>query len=387
MRKFRLVGWVLFWALGCVLWWSSGEPTATAAGDQWTVPAAPPLLTNAGFECSVGYTQHSSAPENMVPNGWTLLFLSGAPNVSSTQLFYNKSCNPNNVVTHQEGFDTLVVRSQDIETLPTPGKPFDVVLYHRVPATWGGAYSLSAWMTSKCGSDAAADCPEGNYIEKAIGIDPHGGVDPNSPDIIWETNRGNLFWRNLYTSATALEEVNAFITVFARMTSPFQFHGNLGFMDAFSLIRAPLSALEDLPKTVAGGSELLIKWIGKQSPDVLIINRNGGTYRLYFDVQARALPNGKWGNLVEGATTVMSTTFQAPCLNTSYQFRVRSRAEQPPVSEGGEGVRPNHRYPGVWSKPQTVDFTMPATEPITPTLTITPTLYLPVAARTGSGGC
>jgi hypothetical protein len=326
----------------------------------------------------VGYTAGLNAlgQEILVPNGWTLIIATGSPIVSSTRRFYTGECNQSSqrFIEKLHGIDSLLVRSQDIETPPAPGKPFDVILYHRVPATYGGAYSLSAWMTSKCGNDSPVDCPAGHYIVKAIGIDPNGGIDPNSPAIEWVENRENLRWRNLYTSATAL--TNA-ITVFARMTSPFQFHGNLGFMDEFSLVRAPLSALEELPKKVEGTGKVKLTWFGQQSADITLIP--AGTHQLLFDVQTRQLPNGQWRNLVEGTTSQTSMTFQAPCLNTSYECRVRARAEQPPAPP--EGAFPNHRYPGVWSKPQAVLFTAPPVEQIAATVVITPSLYLPVAGR------
>jgi hypothetical protein len=198
-----------------------------------------------------------------------------------------------------------------------------------------------------------------------------------------------LGWQNLYTSATALGNK---ITVFARMTSPFQWHGNLGFMDAFSLVRAPLSALEALPARVEGTDTVEIRWSGRQSTDVENV---GGTYQLLFELQVRPLPNGEWRDLVVGATDQRSIPFRAPCLDTSYAFRVRARAEQPPAPP--DGVSPNQRYPGVWSKPQEVFFMAPAaataTPILTPTLTpaVTPTaistttntstLYFPMMER------
>lgn len=382
-NRFRLGGWVFVWMVGCGLWWWGGNPSATAAGDQWTVPPAAPLLTNPGFECEVGYypSTNPNLDEILVPNGWTVLFLVGSPDVSSTRRFYTGECNPNSprFIEKLNGIDSLLVRSEDIESLPTPGKPFDVVIYHQVPATYGGAYSFSAWMTSKCGNANPVDCPAGNYITKAIGIDPHGGIDPNSPAIKWVENRENLRWQNLYTASTALTNT---ITIFARMTSPFQFHGNLGFMDEFSLVRAPLSAMNALPAIVEAIGEVEISWFGQQSADIKTIP--AGNYELLFDLQTRTLPSGEWRFVVQGESEKTSTLFQAPCLDTSYEFRVRARAEQP---EDEEGASPNQRYPGVWSATQTVLFTAPLSEPISDTLPLTPTLFMPMAARTTVGGC
>jgi hypothetical protein len=381
-RHIRLVGWVLVWLVGCALWWWKGEPVATAQSDQWTIPTVPPVLPNPGFECSIGYytTQNPKGGTVLVPNGWTAIFLNGSPDISSTRRFYTGECNPNSqrFIEKLGGIDSFLVRSEDIESSAQPGKPFDVVIYYRSPATIGGEYSLSAWMTSKCGNANPVDCPGGNYITKAIAIDPRGGTNPNAPGVLWVTDNDNLQWQNLYTSSRAL---NTTITIYARMTSPFQFHGNLGFMDEFSLIRAPLSDMNPLPAKVEEIGELLLSWFGKQSEDVQAIV--AGNYDLLFDVQTRALPKGAWRNIVTGAKTEQSYLFKAPCLDTRYEFRVRARAEQP---DDEEGAFPNQRYPGVWSKPQTVLFTAPPAVPVTNTVVISPNLYLPLAAN-GSLGC
>ncbi len=379
-RWIRLGGWALVWIVGCAFWWWSGDPTATASTYQWTVPPVAPQLMNPGFECSVGYTPglNPDGDEILVPNGWTVIFLNGEPDVSSTRLFYTGNCDPNSprFIERLGGIDSFLVRSEDIETPPEPGKPFDIVIYQRQPATYGGAYSLSAWMTSKCGNSNPVDCPSGNTIVKAIGIDPNGGIDPSSPAIEWIENRENLRWQNLRTSVTALTPM---ITVFARMTSSFQFHGNLGFMDEFSLVRAPLSAMDALPNKVEEIGEVVLTWFGQPSQDVKEIP--AGNYDLIFDVEARLIPRGTWEPILEG-TTQQSTTFVAPCLDESYEFRVRAREEQP---EDEEGAFPNQRYQGVWSKTQTVLFTAPVpvttTVPITDTFMLSPSIYLPLTVN------
>lgn len=384
-RWFRLSGWVLVWITGCCLWWWGGNPSATAAGDQWTIPEMPPTLINPSFECTEGFTLTKNALEEdiWIPTGWTPIYVMGTPRLLSSRMSrYQNVCDPNGgEVSKMHGHDAWYIRSQDIATPPLPGKPFDLILYQRVPARVGGEYSLSAWLTSECGDDKNGPnpCPEGQYIAKSVGIDPYGGTDHTSPEIQWsDENREDRFWRNVQTSARAL---STHITIYARVRSPFQFHNNKGFVDAFSLVRAPLSAMNPLSPTVAGTDTIEISWVGQQSVDIAAIP--GGNYDLLFDVQTRPLPAGDWRDIVTGVVE-NSTLFQAPCLNTSYEFRVRARAEQP---ENETGAFPNHRYPGVWSKPQTVFFAAQPTQPVTPTQVISPTLFLPIAARTTSSEC
>src|SRR4051812_42776466 len=131
-RWVRLLGWVLVWMVGCGLWWWSGEPVATAASEQWTVPSLPPVLPNPGFECSEGYTaaKNPVGDDILVPNGWTVVFIAGSPKISSTRLFFAGHCDGDTgkFIEKLNGRDSFLVRSKDIETPPLPGKPFDVAI-------------------------------------------------------------------------------------------------------------------------------------------------------------------------------------------------------------------------------------------------------------------
>ena len=395
-RVFRWVSWVMLWLVGCVLWWGSSEPMATASSNYWTVPPAPPILTNGSFECTNGYTLTQNYPggkDVWIPDGWSVIYGMGHPRLLSSRMSRYVVCDGNGpVVSKMDGHDSWYLPSEDIATPPLPGKPFDLVLYQQVSATYGGAYSLSGWMASECGDNenGPKPCPADHYVAKMVGIDPFGGTDHLSPHIEWVENRTDRRWHGLHTSTTALTNT---ITIYARVLSPFQFHNNKGFVDAFSLVRAPRSALHPLPPTVITG-EVEIGWFGEQSEDIAALP--GGNYDLLFDVQARALPSGAWRDLVTGSLEQGAIVFNAPCQDIRYAFRVRARAEQP---EGEPGLFPNHRYPGVWSQPQTVHFLAPAAPPVTPTLPITgtptisptlevsPTLYLPLSARTTSREC
>lgn len=357
--------WTVVWA-SLVLSAIWGQPQVSAQS-SWTVPPVAPSLQNANFECGDSYLPglNPSGSATLIPNGWTILYRNGSPIVTSTRLHFGKVCDQNDraFIERLDLFDSLAIISEDIETPPAPGKPFDVVLYQQRPATVGGIYSLSGWMVSLCGSKSKPfDCPDGVYMAKAVGLDPTGGTDPDASSVVWEENRINFVerdangkwratgWQNLRTAVRALSPT---ITIFVRMTSPAQWHGNLGFVDAFSLVRGPLSTLT-LPDQVEG-YELDVTWVGEQSPDVREIP--GSTHRLLFDVQARHGDGDPWRDLVTGAVDPGSVAFTANCVNTNYEFRVRARSEQPPAPP--EGARPNHRYPGVWSEPIKVYFAAP----------------------------
>lgn len=280
------------------------------------------------------------------------MVLSGQPKLTSTRIKVTGNCGEGEFVERLEGDDSLMFVSQDIETPPDPGKPFDALVYQQVPVIQGTAYSLSGWMVSLCGGSAMPnDCPQGYYINKMLGVDPTGGTDPNASGVIWVEDRRNFTesrWANLRLGTTAQSST---LTVFARIQSPFRWHGAHAFVDAFSLVGAPKAHFVDLPAGVEG-IQATVRYDGTQSPDIDGIP--GGTYQLLFDLQVRRADEDTWTDWLIGRQAGEATFTAGACTGTqAYQFRVRARSEQP---EGSNGAWPNHRYPGDWSQPATVVF-------------------------------
>lgn len=360
---------------------------AQAEPDE-TVADGAPAPINPGFECDLGtYTTTSPAGSAVrIFSGWTYTTLVGDPDVQSTRMFVHRNSHPEDpcagetgFVEKQEGRDSQVVFARDLEKQPLPGKPFDVVVFQRVSVTVGVDYSVSGWFVSLCGG-TANDCPDGFYIAKMLGVSANGGSDPLAPDVVWIENRRphaekggtRVGWQNLYTSviATATTSINTSITIFARLNSPFQWHGNHGFIDAISVVRAPTVTLASLP-TVTLAISLPLSWNSSLGPDIPAIP--SGNYRAFVDLQARHAPSGTWRSLLEGGAASGALVFTPPCRAATYQFRTRVRAEQ---AEGDAGASPNHRYPGSWSEPVAVLF---ASQPISPTLPAGEhVIYLPV---------
>jgi hypothetical protein len=309
-----------------------------------------PALVNGAFECSQGFAPQAGVNGN-VPAGWTAVLLNGYPRVNSTNLEFAYDCGDYDFE-KIEGQDSWVFLSQDIETPPEPGKPFDAAVYQRVTVTPGAAYSLSGWMLSLCGgSTMPNDCPLDSYMSKMLGIDPTGGTNPLAPTVIWVEDQRNFTearWVNLRMGATAQSTT---LTVFARIRSPFQWHGNHAFVDAYSLVRAPTAAFVDLPATVQG-LRTTVRWTGVQSPDIAAIP--GGTYQLLFDVQYRRAGEAGWTDWQTGQPTGEALFTAGGGQTQTYEFRLRARSEQPPAPP--DGAWPNHRYPGDWSAPASVQF-------------------------------
>ncbi len=335
------------------------QAQATAPGSS--IPAAALSLENGGFECPDYVDAIDERGRAIrIPAGWRMVNSAGeTPVIYSAREWYAKSCERDAWVEHFEGRDAVILRAQDLETPPEPGKPFDTTLYQQVTVEPGGAYSVSGWFVSLCGGSFSApnDCPDGYYMAKQLGIDPSGGEDPGGEQIEWVESRANFVeadgttrigWQNLRLSAVAESST---LTVLARINSPFQWHGNHAFIDALKIVRAPAAIFDALPQRVDGGA-LTVPWTGEQSPDVTAL---GGTYRLYIDMQVRP-EGGEWRDLMVDGDESGELLFQAPCVDLGYDFRIRARAEQPPADEAGEGVWPNHRFPGIWSEPIGVYF-------------------------------
>lgn len=338
-----------FTALLLIALW--GMPWSGAAPGPMSPSPVATALVNAGFECAQGMTPQPGI-DGLVPDGWQAVVLAGRPTLNSTRIQFTGRCDGDGFVERIEGDDSLAMLSQDIETPPEPGKPFDAVVYQQMPAIPGTAYSVSGWMVSLCGGSATpSDCPADAYIAKLLGIDPAGGVDPAAATVVWVEDRRNFTesrWANLRLAATAQGDR---ITVFARIRSPFRWHGAHAFVDALSAVRAPTAHLVALPATVEG-AELEVRWDGEQSPDIAAIP--GGTYQLLFDVQTRPVGQAEWRDWQVGVPVGAARLTVDPCTPVqAVELRVRARAEQPP---GSGGAWPNHRYPGDWSTPGRVTF-------------------------------
>ena len=363
-----------------------GAPVPGLAEDapNFTIPTVAPHLGNGDFECATGYYETTNGAGEIirVPNDWLYVAPVGSPRTNSARIQYTGSCDGSGHVERISGEDSFVVRAQDMETPPEPGKPFDAVLLQQVDVVPGGAYSLSGWALTLCGGSAVPnDCPDGYYMSKQLGLDPTGGTDPLSADVQWVENRNNFIspngarigWSNLQTSAVAQAST---MTVFARLESPFRWHGNHGFIDALSFVRAPAAWFDKLPAAV-DGSSLALAWNAEQSPDIAAIP--AGTYALQVDIQTRPQGDESWRALavgITGADAHGTLDFVAPCTNIAYEFRLRARSEQPPAPP--EGASPNQRYPGVWSEPVAVFFRSATNPAQPPGATGTHALFLPL---------
>jgi hypothetical protein len=363
----RMRSRTLFLLLSLWLWF----PTAGRAEGQSIAPDSPApealAVTNPGFECSQGYHQQSQI-DGLVPDGWTAVVLAGQPKLNSARIEFAGSCEGAGFVERLADDDSMVVLSEDIESPPEPGKPFDVALYQQVSVVPGSEYSLSGWMVSLCGGSAMPnDCPSGVYISKMLGLDPTGGVDPQAETVDWVADMRNFTesrWANLRVGVVA-ESSN--LTLFVRILSPFRWHGAHAFVDAISLMPAPTAGFVGLAGKVGfAATDALISWSGGLPDEIASVP--GGNYGLLVDLQYRQGSDSAWENLLVGSTQrSVGFTIDGCRAPFTYTLRVRARAEQP---VGVPGAWPNHRYTGVWRESGPLTFNT--------TTSCIPRAYLPL---------
>ncbi len=159
----------------CVVSNAHGSVTSDEAS-LTIIGCNPGCMSNLGFES--GFTDG-------IGNGWTKFVRIG-----------NVTCSEETTEVHGG------VRSQEIFS---PGKNNDGGVYQQFLATPGQPYTVKAWIKVRSGQTS------GN-AEGFFGIDPTGGTDPNSAQILWASKPWE-YWSQDTWSVTAQ---NTVITVYLR---------------------------------------------------------------------------------------------------------------------------------------------------------------------------
>ncbi len=308
-----------------------------------------------------------------VPQGWTAVNIVGNPTYIDS--FTECGCGGNNEKT--EGDNAVYIRSQDIETPPTPGKPFDSVMYQQVSSIVSGtAYGFAASIVTFCGGTGGGDqCQTGRDFRmwKSVGIDPTGGTAPTATTVVWSEENGRnaaefgtyYGYQDLSVAARAQSDK---VTVFVRVRWPHQFHGALAYWDAAYLGRAPVATMT-APLTSTGAINM--SWTG-QMPDVSDYWGGPNPAVLGYDVQVRDTTVTTWTQLLT-TTELVQTTFTGQ-VGHSYQLRVLPVIFQ---RGGNPGDSPTRRMVGLFTEPMTVtvvDITPPSSAVAAlPTYSLAPT--------------
>jgi hypothetical protein len=192
--------------------------------------------------------------------------------------------------------------------------PYDAGVWQQVgglvPGTPYGfcAAMLTIFQTS------AQDAVHGTML-KQVGIDPTGGTDPLSPDVVWSPPDDHDQGPWDVDSITAAYAQASTVTVFARVNSLYPSGGlpflNLGFID--SAILAQTATVSAVAPEATSAASFTVRWDNA-------VPSPGGTIR-WYDVQWLDEAEGTWHDWLVW-TKETKATFTGT-LGHAYRFRAR----------------------------------------------------------------
>ena len=184
------------------------------------------VLNNGGFENGFyGWGPNDS----QIPNGWEP-FVVMDPAIPPQ---FKDSAAFGGFTERLDGDHCLVIWSHWV--------PFDAGVYQKVPVTPGTAYLFQVeWAPMQSyNADEGGMITKDGFMMRVIGLDPTGGTDPNSPNIVWSQElwkKKRVAKEELRVSAVAQGDT---MTAFIRVKNP-QSHGqDQIFIDVASLVVDP----------------------------------------------------------------------------------------------------------------------------------------------------
>ncbi|TEU20316.1 MAG: carboxypeptidase regulatory-like domain-containing protein [Anaerolineales bacterium] len=272
-------------------------------------PPAPALaagfvnfLTNPGLETFDASYGDYDGYELRVAQNWTAFKKSGAtPNYMTNDEWANMT---GGAAEHLEG---------DHSQMYWETGAFAAGIYQQVSVEAGTDYAaqasiLTIWETSASHTD--------DKMLKQVGIDPNGGTEPDSPDIVWGLARGkDVQWESVKTSATAISST---ITLFVLVTSEASSSPSLRnqvFVDAVVLTEAPTASATS--PALSTDLSFTVEWSGTPA-------YSGDS--LEYDVEYK-VDDGSW-TFWKGKTGSTSAAFGPTSPTTveyghTYHFRAR----------------------------------------------------------------
>jgi hypothetical protein len=192
---------------------------------------------------------------------------------------------------------------------------FSAGIYQQISVTVGTPYTAKAWDLSAVPSTDPD--PDGKVL-KMVGIDPYGGTDPNSPNIVWgEADGRNKHWPNVNDGVrSAARAAASTITLFVRVDSiapPRKDDWNAAWIDAVTLFEAP-TVHADSPEASAS-TRFTVRWDNAQAAP-------NGSLNGRYDVQYKRGINGVWTDWIDDESGTQSDF--GPNVPDTYYFRARA---------------------------------------------------------------
>ncbi len=205
---------------------------------------------------------------------------------------------------------------------------FDAGVYQQISGlTAGQSYKFDIKMVTYWRGPGYPDS-DGKMV-KRVGIDPYGGTDPTSSNVIWgNTDSNDKFWSGMVAAATA--EANT-ITVFAKVQAPENDSHNHTDLDMVYFEDARLAHIGSGPtinlNASTAGLTVNPSWSGSPA--------SGWSLKGY-EVQVKDQAGGDWTTLQDKNNTNTSAAFSGEATHT---YTIRARTWQ--TSSGLD-------MPGVW---------------------------------------
>jgi hypothetical protein len=257
------------------------------------------LLFNGSFEDFTGYgTDPIKGAPLKVATGWWRFVEAGNPYFMSTRNYNGSAWGCQCWVDVQDGEDSQFIFSPD-------NSAYTAGVYQQVGGvTPGVAYAVSGRIASA--GDAG--------VARRIGIDPTGGADSRSPNVVWGnliTSNSSGHYVNLQASAVAQKSTITLFLWISRPAGP----PSETFVDAATLDVAPVAHVNPLPEYQAGAN-VTVSWAIDSVP--------AGANLTSYDVQAKDGANGAWR---DWQVEVTGTAAQfAGVEGHTYYFQVRAMA-------------------------------------------------------------
>ena len=206
------------------------------------------------------------------------------------------------------------------------GHPFTAGIYQQVAVDEGTPYAAKSWMLTVYRTSASQTH---DRMWKQVGIDPYGGTDPSSPDVIWgEADGRDVKYVDVRTAAVARSST---ITLFARVVSDDDVYQdwNAAWMDAIVLAQAPTVSASS--PAYSASPEFVVSWNNAQpAPD--------GDLTGQYDVQYKDGVDGEWQEWKNKKSSTQDT-FPYGTIGHTYCFRARTWQEYDP-----EGIELHGAY-------------------------------------------
>ena len=209
---------------------------------------------------------------------------------------------------------------------------FDGGVYQQIAVTAGQDYAFDVGMVTYWRGPGYPDT--NGVMVKMVGIDPTGGTDPTSANIVWSNPDSNdKAWVYMDVAATAQSPT---VTVFAKVsapenTSPSHTDLDMVYFDAAHFDRAPVVTGFH---TDAAGTTITAAWNGAAQPDWSLKG---------YEVQYRDESNSDWITLHSKSDQSTSAKFDGI---PGHSYRVRVRAWQTKI----ESYNADIDMPGVWQE-------------------------------------